>query len=543
MLLHSDLLWFHFEHLLILESKTGCVAERVTDWAQKNNWYKVLELMKKEFELQEHPPSISNVTRQNCEECKQSTKLCGICGQLMGEIKKMIDIGVVQKVKREDGERISEISVIKEGNGKNCLILNCEWVKKYVKNIPKSKQPKIHDLCIKHNAGMIVVDIKNVFHCIRIAPAMRKYFRFKFRGQRYEYQVLPHGLGPGVPIINELLDCLFGYLLCDRSASFRGRNSICFNSLGETLLFGDLEAIQRIRLRCLEIGLSNSSLKPRKVVEYLGYKVDSGENKISLSDSSMRKLQGLFEEALAHPQSAQHWQRFASFVNFFAPAFRFGRLHVKSFQDLVADNRPFNKKMPVTFRRDVRYWFNVAFCVNKQNAPIGDAPSPTAGFYIEVYTDASTKGYCGWYLRDGKIIFLSGVWTKADLEFCTVKRKLQSNILEMLAIAKILELSCVHFSAKTVLIRCDNLPVVNAFNNKSKSKKRFDCLAELIYQWCCERNIDLNIKHIPGKENSKADKLSRNPQPIITDRCSCACCAQKSMVCSTKDVARLLDMD
>ena len=152
--------------------------------------------------------------------------MCSICEQLTKEVENLIKLRVVGEVGHEKGEHISKISAIKEGNGKNCLVLNFKWVKKYVKNYPKVKLPQIHDLCktLPPNAKMIVVDLESVFYCKEIAPDMKKYFRFELKGQVYEYQVLPCGFGPGIHVVNELLDSLFGYLRSQGCYSFRGRN-------------------------------------------------------------------------------------------------------------------------------------------------------------------------------------------------------------------------------------------------------------------------------------------------------------------------------
>jgi ribonuclease HI len=64
-----------------------------------------------------------------------------------------------------------------------------------------------------------------------------------------------------------------------------------------------------------------------------------------------------------------------------------------------------------------------------------------------------------------------------------------------------------------VLIRSDSTTVVSCINHKgSSSFVTLDALAREIWNWCITRNLWISCAHIAGKDNVRADKLSRHFQ-------------------------------
>ena len=72
----------------------------------------------------------------------------------------------------------------------------------------------------------------------------------------------------------------------------------------------------------------------------------------------------------------------------------------------------------------------------------------------------------------------------------------------------------------TVLVSTDNTTVVAYLRKQGGTRSPDLCLEvwEILY-WCFQNKIQLLVKHVPGKFNTLADRLSRVNKPISTEWC------------------------
>ena len=90
---------------------------------------------------------------------------------------------------------LSSYFLVDKSNGVKRIILN-------LKTLNVSIDPphfKLDDVCsvvklISENFFMGTIDLKDAHFTIPVAPEYRKYLRFSFRGQIYEFTCLPFGL-------------------------------------------------------------------------------------------------------------------------------------------------------------------------------------------------------------------------------------------------------------------------------------------------------------------------------------------------------------
>ena len=126
---------------------------------------------------------------------------------------------------------------------------------------------------------------------------------------------------------------------------------------------------------------------------------------------------------------------------------------------------------------------------------------------LQLFTDASNEGW-GAHLGDSTA---RGVWSD-------VESRLHINFLELKAVLlalKSFELLCRN---QIVLIATDNATVVAYINKQGGMKSGSLCaLLWRLLSWCHPREIVLRARHIPGRLNVIADKLSRHNQVIQTE--------------------------
>ena len=96
-----------------------------------------------------------------------------------------------------------------------------------------------------------------------------------------------------------------------------------------------------------------------------------------------------------------------------------------------------------------------------------------------------------------------GLWSDEERTWHINCLELKAALLTL----KAFTLSC-HNNAKVTLY-CDNTTAVSCINKKGSTKEDCNNITRTIWLWCLERNIKIAAVHIPGKENTTADKASR----------------------------------
>ena len=150
----------------------------------------------------------------------------------------------------------------------------------------------------------------------------------------------------------------------------------------------------------------------------------------------------------------------------------------------------------------LKWWMNT----NRffQGMPI-HPPDPK----IFLYTDASHYGW-GAHLEPMSLSF-HGRWSEDQSQ-------LHINMLEIMAIgfALIKALKYIHYSC--VMIATDNTTVVSYINKQGGTHSPNLCIEVWqILHWCLKHQIIIRVRHIPGKFNVLADRLSRIDKIVKTE--------------------------
>ena len=129
---------------------------------------------------------------------------------------------------------------------------------------------------------------------------------------------------------------------------------------------------------------------------------------------------------------------------------------------------------------------------------------PSSEFFL--YTDASHFGW-GAHLELTAPSF-HGRWTEDQSQ-------LHINMLEMMAIRLALKQAITFIHHSGIMISTENTTVVSYINKQGGIHSPNLCIEVWeILNWCLEHNIVIRVRHIPGKFNILADRLSRLDKPI-----------------------------
>ena len=174
-----------------------------------------------------------------------------------------------------------------------------------------------------------------------------------------------------------------------------------------------------------------------------------------------------------------------------------GRLHMRPIQWHLKNNwqvpESLEKVIPIprSLQPHLRWW------PQEDNVLTGQPLHPIK-HALQIFTDASKEGW-GAHLNERTA---RGLWSVPE-------SKLHINYLELKAVflaLKEFQDLCVD---KIVLVATDNTTVVSYINKEGGIRSGPLCaLLWRILTWCTKRQVILKARHIPGRLNVVADKLS-----------------------------------
>ena len=186
-----------------------------------------------------------------------------------------------------------------------------------------------------------------------------------------------------------------------------------------------------------------------------------------------------------------------------------GKLHLRPLQmALFAQWKPHAHPLehPILINAQIRQqleWWN-----NKGRFISGVTLKPSLPTRT-LFTDASLSGWGAHLEPEG--LLCHGVWTPDQ-------SVLHINILEMKAILLALKQCHQYVANSTVLIATDNSSVVSYLKKQGGTHSPSLCMEVWdTLLWCNQEGIDPLVRHLPGKSNILADRLSRLSKPIATE--------------------------
>lgn len=417
-------------------------------------------------------------------------------------IEKLIKKGVISRCEYVKGQFLSSHFLIKKPNGKHRLILNLKPFNTFVKNDHfKMEDYRSALKLMSPNIFMAKIDLKEAYYLLSIDNNYKKYLRFSFKNDLYEFNCLPFGLNIAPLVFTKILKPVAKYL------RQRGVKMIIY--LDDILLFGDSldechHSIIMTKNLLMSLGFlineRKSQLKPTQKIEFLGFMFNSKTMSLSLPIRKRKLLTQLFKK-FKQTKICQI-RKFASLVGklvSIAPTQKYGWLHVKPFEiakleALKLNNKNFNRKMifPIKLSQELDWWL--------KHIKFSKRISTPDHFSLEIFSDASNMGWgaCCNYSE------ANGLWNHKE-------RLYHINWLELRATYFGLKCFAKNKSHCNILLRIDNMTAVACINRMGSTRYRhLNKITKKIWDWCEAKNIFIFASYINTKENIKADFLSRN---------------------------------
>ena len=429
---------------------------------------------------------------------------------LAKEIESLVSKNVLRACNHTLGEFISPIFTVPKKDGGVRLILNLKKFNSFVENY-HFKMDNIKTILelITPNCWMAVVDLKDAYYSVPVHPKFRKYLRFIYEGQLYEYTVFPNGLcicprkftklmKPILAHIHALHHIISGYI---DDFYLQGHTcQKCVENVVTTVKIFD------------NVGLiphpQKSVLIPAQEIVLLGFVINSISMTIKLTVEKKEKIKILITQV---KNSGQHVSirlvaRLIGCLVASLPAVMHGALYYKYLEKekivaLHSCKGNFDGVMLLSGNAmaELNWWSNnIDISFNRIRSPPVD---------IVLHSDASLQG---WGAVMGKIS-TGGRWSAKEAT-CHI------NVLELHAV--LLALRCFKTSVinKHVKILVDNTTAVATINHMgSVHSDACHLMVRQIWEFCIAHNIWLTAAHLPGSANVDADYASRNFSNIDTE--------------------------
>ncbi|CAB4013926.1 Hypothetical predicted protein, partial [Paramuricea clavata] len=148
------------------------------------------------------------------------------------EITKLLMKGLIEPTNQESGEFISTIFLRPKKDGTFRVILNLKRLNEFVE-YHHFKMDTIYTAIhlMKQGCFMASIDLQDAYYTVPVCPNHRKYLKFSWRGQLYQYSCLPNGLASAPRIFTKILKPVY--------ASLRNKGHISFAYIDDSYLQDD----------------------------------------------------------------------------------------------------------------------------------------------------------------------------------------------------------------------------------------------------------------------------------------------------------------
>ncbi|KAI2645622.1 Transposon Ty3-G Gag-Pol polyprotein [Labeo rohita] len=420
------------------------------------------------------------------------------------EVETLLRKEAIEVVPPQDGESgfYSRYFIVPKKDGGLRPILDLRLLNRSVMRL-KFKMLTINQVVsqIRSEDWFVTIDLKDAYFHVSILPQHRKLLRFAFRGEAYQYRVLPFGLALSPRTFTKCVDAAL--------APLRLWGIRTLNYIDDWLILAQSEhmAVQHrdvVLAHLKELGLrlnaKKSVLSPLQRTTYLGRVWDSTTMQARLSPARIESiLTAVMRVTEGRSLTVKQFQRLLGPMAAASNVIPFGLLYIRPLQwwlrtkGFSLRGNPFRMiKVTRQCLRALDMWKKPWFL---SQGPVLGAPC----CHITLATDASLTGWGA--VMSGHPV--RGLWSSRHLTW-------HINCLEMLAMFRALKHFLPDLIGHHVLVRTDNTAVVYYFNHQGGLCSRpLYKLAHQILVWSQDKLLPLRAVHVPGHLNMGADILSR----------------------------------
>lgn len=416
-------------------------------------------------------------------------------------INELIEKGAIKRVTKTCNQFLSPIFLVPKPDGSKRFIFNLKKLNTFL-NVPKFKMEGIHTVksLMTKACYMCSIDLKDAYYLVSIKQSHRKYLRFNWNDNIYEFSCLPFGLASAPLVFTKLMKPVLSYLrqqgfvsvvFLDDFLLIELSYQKCSENVNSTL--STLERLGFV------INYKKSKLIPTQQIKYLGFVFDSLNWSISLPEEKKSSISIMCQKIISNPVlSIEHLSCLIGTIIAACPAIPYGMLYTKvlerkKFISLKKYGGNYQAKVELdpTELSELKWWI---CALAKSFAPVRQQ-----SYKLEVFSDSSTYAWGG--TCESEVV--RGFWTQTEALNHINYLELKAAFLSLKSFTKDLRNS-------NILLRIDNTTAV-AYINRMGSVQfpHLTAITREIWQYCESKNLWIFASYISSKENAIADFQSR----------------------------------
>ena len=484
----------NFEHT-VKNFQAGAISRQYENWSKLTSDKWILNLVQGyevDFKNEPWQPFRPNQLKLD----KQSTI------DLDKALNEFLELGIIEPCDYDEDGFYSTLFTTPKRDGTARVIFNLSDLNEFIKtdHFKMETVKQAIDLMIQ-DCYFASIDLKHAYYSVLIDEEYRKYFRFLWNGQAYQFIVMAQGLSTAPRDYTKLLKPPFSAL---RIAGFTVLgyidDSIFIEEQAEDIKKALNAATQLFDKLGMTISVKKSVFEPTQEIEYLGFLLNSKNMTVTLTQRKKDKIEALARRL--YRKTKFPVRKLCKFIGNAVAAEQgvwSAPLHYKPLElarnEVLKEHRGnFDAEMYMTpeIKKELLWWIT-----NIQGSMrFIDFAEPA----LTLYSDASKKGWGG-HIKDTSNS-TGGAWSEAEAEE-------HINVLELIAAFLILKTYCAHMHDCHIRLMLDNTTAIACINKFGSIKPKLLKVTQELYEWAEKRRLFLSAAHVPGVDNVLADKESR----------------------------------
>jgi hypothetical protein len=423
---------------------------------------------------------------------------------LKQEIQKLLEKRAIEKTFPSPDQFLSFLFLREKKDGSQRPIINFKPFNKWVV-YNHFKMENFHLILDMTQKGeyFVKIDLKDAYLTVPIAQKHRKYLRFQWENQLYQFRVCPFGLASAPHMFTKLLKPVTATLRKMGVKMIIYLDDMIFLNTDPVLLHQQTQsAIWLLEHLGFQINREKSITTPTQQIEFLGFQINSQNMIIKLPQEKRDNIMKTCTEMLN--QQKPTIRELASLIGKLEAAVRaitpgplhFRRLQMTKTQALLQNGMNYGARVRLTpeCTTEIRTWMADLDSWNG-NSFI----KPCADMTLTITSDASDLAWgatCGNQTTQG-------TWSDTEkLEHINV-RETKAAFFAIKAFTK-------NQTHKHIHIKLDNTTAVATINKKGSTKSLpLLQVTNDIWQHCRSNTITITAEYLPGHLNQRADYQSR----------------------------------
>jgi hypothetical protein len=372
--------------------------------------------------------------------------------------------------------------------------------------------PRLRDIlddiaALGPGAYLSIADIKSAFKHIPVRPEDVPLLGFEWRGKYYFELALPFGLR-SAPGIYDRLGSALEWIMNQFAGSQLTARFVDDFPFGASVASDPNAAIDHFIELCRALGIQlsqNKIIRGETTAIYLGIEIDTIAQEARLPADKLDALRQLLQSWL-HKNKAtlRELQQLGGKLEWSSAVVPPGRTYTQHVYRLVTKmhRKHHHIRIPAVVREDIAAWL---YFLNHWNG-VSMLARPALSHTIA--TDASSLlGGGGYYAETGERFHIA--WDAHHTSPST-DDALHNTIKELYCVVMAAACFGPRWKGHAVTILCDNTGAVDTIHSRSTRQPDMLQLIRLLIHIEVEFDMQILAKHIPGKQNTIADMISRN---------------------------------